>query len=58
MRRIINILYTRLKNNVDYVHPQELSNQGVKNYLENKAKEEEKQKKKQLKNKKKTLLYQ
>lgn len=51
-----------LKNNIDYVHPQELSNQCTKNYLENKAKEEEKQKakqkKKQSKKKEKALLYQ
>jgi len=62
MRRITNILYTMLKNNVEYVHPKELSNQCTKNYLENKAKEEEKQKakqkKKQSKKKEKSLLYQ
>lgn len=58
MRRIINILYTMLKNNINYVHPQELSNQCTKIYLENKAKEEEKKKQKQLKKQRNTLLYQ
>lgn len=58
MRRITNILYTMLKNNIDYVHPEELSKQCTQVYLENKAKEEEKQKKKQAKKKEKSLLYQ
>lgn len=62
MRRIINILYTMLKNNIEYIYPQELSDQCTKNYLENKAKEEEKQKAKQKKKpskkKEKSLLHQ